>query len=370
MTTSLDFKSLPLAEAWQRLVDDQPKLRIRDAAELLDTSEAELLASQLNGGEFQQQTVRRLQGPFGPLLKQLEQVGEVMVLTRNAAMVHEKTGQFKDLTLHGPAERQMGLALGTIDLRLFLNHFVFGFEVENQTPHGLRRSLQFFDASGTAVHKVYARDGSDLNVWQQLVSEFLAADQSAELNTTAVVEESLLGAPVELDADALNQDWKALKDVHHFQAMLKKHNLNRVPAYEAIGNEFAMPLATEAFEQALESARETQMPIMVFVGNKGCIQIHTGPVHNLKRLGPWFNVLDDGFNLHASTDQIGSAWLVRKPTSDGIISSLEVFDRNGQQLAMLFGQRENGQPERSEWRTLLQSIASLHKLDIPQEQTA
>jgi hypothetical protein len=37
---------------------------------------------------------------------------------------------------------------------------------------------------------------------------------------------------------------------------------------------------------------------MCFVGNRGCIQIHTGPVKNIKIMGPWLNVMDPGFNLH------------------------------------------------------------------------
>ncbi|WP_221796370.1 hemin-degrading factor [Oceanobacter mangrovi] len=370
MNPSINLSELPLAQAWLKLVDEQPKLRIRDAANLLGVSEAELLASQISAGDDQQQQVTLLQGPFGPLMKQLEAVGEVMVLTRNDAMVHEKTGQFKDLTLHGPVEHQMGLALGTIDLRLFLNHFVFGFEVINNTPAAPRRSLQFFDASGTAVHKVYARDNTDMQQWQQLVEQFRAGDQLTSLVTTSSAEESLLTSPAGLDSAALLQDWQNLKDVHHFQAMLKKHQLARVPAYQVIGEEYAVPLATSAFEQALESARESGQPIMVFVGNRGCIQIHTGPLHNLKRLGPWFNILDGDFNLHASTDQIASLWLVRKPTSDGIISSLEAYDSHGQQLALLFGQRQNGEAERQQWRTLLQKLASRYRLDSTEEQSA
>jgi len=375
MNKPLDYTALPLAEAWQRLVEDQPKLRIRDAAELLQTSEAKLLASQLDAGNFQQQQVRRLQGPFGPLMKQLESLGEVMVLTRNDAMVHEKVGQFKGLTLHGSGERQMGLALGEIDLRLFMGQFVFGFEVASQTPRGVRHSLQFFDASGNAVHKVYARENTNMNAWQALVDEYLAVEQSSDIETldtatTTTEQQSLLTPPASLDIAALDADWRELKDVHHFMALLKKHQLQRVPAYQAIGSEFAVPLTTDAFELALEHARQQQLPIMVFVGNKGCIQIHTGPVSNLKRLGPWFNVLDDGFNLHARTDLIGSAWLVRKPTSDGIISSLEVFDQHGQQLAMLFGQRENNQPEREQWRLLLQQLAERCSLVSAQEHNA
>jgi putative hemin transport protein len=95
---------------------------------------------------------------------------------------------------------------------------------------------------------------------------------------------------------------------------------------------------------------------MVFVGNPGCIQIHTGTVTNLKRMGPWFNVLDPTFNLHLREDAIDSAWIMRKPTRDGDITSLELFDKEGFCFAQLFGARKPGKPELEAWRTILARV--------------
>jgi putative hemin transport protein len=92
---------------------------------------------------------------------------------------------------------------------------------------------------------------------------------------------------------------------------------------------------------------------MVFVGNPGMIQIHTGPVSNLKPMGPWFNVLDEAFNLHLREDHIDSAWVVSKPTEDGIVTSLELFSRDGTLIATLFGKRKPGQPEDLAWRDIV-----------------
>lgn len=345
-----------LAWHWQQLSQTRPGLRIRDAANELNVSEAELLASQLQAGDFRQQQVQRLQGPFGALIQQLQQVGEVMALTRNDAMVHEKTGTYQNVTLHGPEPRQMGLALGQIDLRLFLQHFVHGFAVSRHSRHGVRHSLQFFDASGTAVHKVFTTANTDLQAWHSLQQNWLATDQSTPLELQAEVSVSLLQAPALLDLAALRQDWQDLKDVHHFQTLLKKYAINRVPAYRLIGTDYAVELDICAFTQALEAARDRAMSVMIFVGNKGCIQIHTGVITHLKALAEWFNILDEGFNLHADTSLIRQVWLVRKPTSDGIITSLEMYDRHGQQLALMFGERHNGEAEQAAWRQLASEL--------------
>ena len=64
-------------------------------------------------------------------------------------------------------------------------------------------------------------------------------------------------------------------------------------------------------------------------------------------------MLDPGFNLHLREDAIASVWVVEKPTSDGIVTSIEAFDHDGELMAMFFGARKPGQPERADWRTLV-----------------
>ena len=98
------------------------------------------------------------------------------------------------------------------------------------------------------------------------------------------------------------------------------------------------------------------LPIMVFVGNPGCIQIHTGPVRNLRPIDHWLNVLDPGFNLHLRSDRIASAWVVRKPTVDGFVTSLELFDAAGETIAMLFGGRKPGRPELPQWQATVERL--------------
>lgn len=341
-----------LAERWQELKDKNPTLRIRNAAEILGVSEAELLATKTGRG------VTRLRNEPKEILLRIEALGEVMALTRNNAMVHEKTGQYKGLSIHG----NMGLALGVIDLRIFFNRFASAFAVEEESMTGTRSSLQFFDQFGQALHKIYARGTSDMTAFQQLVNDFASEEQHTAVEVAA--QEALETESAPLDVAALEQEWGELQDVHHFLALLKKHKTDRATAYAAVRDDYARQVDIEAFEGALYGAAANSLSIMVFVGSPGVIQIHTGPVKVLKRTGPWFNVLDPGFNLHADTTQIGSAWVVRKPTSDGIITSLEVFDKNGEQLALLFGERVNGQPENPAWTGLVASLEEKYPLNV------
>ncbi len=351
-----------LARRWQALRDENEKLRIRNAAEQLGVSEAELLATRVGNG------VIRLNSNFKKLFAEVESLGSVMALTRNDAMVHEKTGQYKDLSIHG----NMGLVLGEIDLRIFFSRFIYGFAVQEGAGNSIRESLQFFNAQGEAVHKIYANSNTDMQAFRNLVERYRAAEQSAFIvlekslleDDQAEKDNALLQAPAQLNVQLLRKDWSELKDVHHFQAMLKKHQLERIPAYRAIGADYAQQLDKQAFEDALLQAAASELPIMVFVGSEGMVQIHTGPVKTLLRTGPWFNVLDPDFNLHANTQLLDQVWLVRKPITDGVVSALEMFDADGRQVALLFGERKSGQPELEGWREVLNKLLAKHALAV------
>jgi putative hemin transport protein len=66
--------------------------------------------------------------------------------------------------------------------------------------------------------------------------------------------------------------------------------------------------------------------------------------------------MDPRFNLHLQMDSVAKAWLVRKPTDDGIVTSVELFDGNGEAIAMFFGERKPGKPELTAWRSLVSEL--------------
>ena len=57
--------------------------------------------------------------------------------------------------------------------------------------------------------------------------------------------------------------------------------------------------------------------------------------------------------MHLREDHVASAWVVKKPTEDGVVTSLELFDADGKQITLIFGKRKPGIPEREEWRAVV-----------------
>ena len=332
----------------ERYRQNNPGARARDIATALGVSEAELVASRCGDG------VARLDGDWGDMLRALNALGEVMALTRNEHCVHEKHGVYDKISI-GPGH---GMVLNhDIDLRLFLSHWHFGFAVSEEVKSGLRHSLQFFDLDGTAVHKVYVTDKSDKPAYDALVDRFRAADQSPEIAVTPLPPRRRDQPDADIDIGNFHQHWRALQDTHDFFGMLSDFGVGRAQAMRLAEDEFAAPAPADTLRRMLTMAAERAVPIMCFVGNAGCIQIHTGPVKSLKAMGPWFNVLDPSFNLHLREDRIAQIWIVRKPTRDGIVTSMELFDAEGFCFAQFFGERKPGKAEREDWRALIAELA-------------
>ncbi len=332
-------------------------LRAREAAEAIGLGEGAAIAAHAGATEGPLRAVALRRDWLG-LLQALEACGPLMALTRNHSVVHEKTGVYQKVSASG----HVGLALGEdIDLRLFFGQWHAGFAVtEPPKSHAgsAPPSLQFFDRHGTAVHKIYTREQTDLAAWQQVVDRFAEANQAVEFQPADAA-----GAPAPaplVDVSAFASAWSAMTDTHQFFPLLKQFGIERQQGFRLVEGRFTRRVDTGAVRALLMKAAFDGTPIMVFVGSPGCIQIHTGPVRRIEPMEvhgkTWLNVLDPGFNLHLREDLIQDVWVVEKPTSDGVVTSVEAFDARGELMAMFFGARKPGQSELAAWRRIVASL--------------
>lgn len=342
---------MTLKERWAELKQQNPHLRIRNAADQLGVSEAELLATQTG------EEVTRLRPEFMAILGEIESLGKVMALSRNDTVVHERKGVYLNPSLDNP---HVGLFVGEdIDLRIFFKPWAFAFAVTEGTEDKPRHSLQFFAKDGEAIHKIYLTPASNLEAYQALVAKYKAEDQTPAITVEEYIEVEDNLPDSEIDVEGFQESWRKLEDTHHFFGMLKKYKVNRTQALRlAPEGDYAVKVDNNALRNIVTAAAEIQTPIMVFVGNKGMIQIHTGPVKRLMDHEGWFNVLDPDFNLHVKEANIVQSWIVRKPTNDGVVTALECFDADGKQVVQLFGKRKPGIPELEEWREIARTAVS------------
>ncbi len=333
---------------------DAPKTRDRDFAAANGISEAQLVAAYVGHG------VTPVLADLDATMSIAMDLGEVMALTRNESCVHEKVGVYGNYR-NGP---HAGMIFnGDIDLRMFPKHWQHAFMVEREVEGGLRRSLQIFDAAGDAVHKIFLRDEAYMDAWEQAKRRNALPDPVAHLD---VVPRQPTPAPKGDPAKAgtLREEWATMTDTHQFMGLTARLKMNRLGAYRIAGEPFVQRLDTGAVEQMFNAAQAQGLGIMVFVGNMGCIQIHSGPIHTLKPMGPWLNVLDPGFNLHLRLDHVAEVYAVDKPTKDGPAISVEAFDAEGAVIFQAFGVGRGDLACRPAWNDLVATLPRLEMVEV------
>ncbi len=334
--------------------NNNPRQYPRDIATALGISEAVLTHARVG------HDAQRLQGDAKRWLLALEKVGQTKSITRNTYAVHEQVGVYQNQHLDGHA----GLILNpyALDLRLFLHQWNVAFSLREQTARGERQSIQFFDHQGDAILKVYATEQTDMAAWDAYLAEFVT-DVNPEVQlrqeTPAATQ-----AP-SIDQAAFEAEWRAMTDVHQFFILLKRYNLTRQQAFRAVKDDLACRVDNSALSQILTAAQQDKNDIMVFVGNRGCVQIFTGPIARVEKMAQhaaWINIFNPDFTLHLIEDAIAESWITRKPTADGIVTSLELYAADGTQIAQLFGQRTEGTPEQAQWRTQIEALTANKEL--------
>ena len=356
-----------LAERWSTLRAEQPKLQIRDAARALGVSEAQLLATNIGNG------VTRLQADGNQpreIMRAALDLGVVQAITRNENGVIETTGTASKFKQAGDKSEQAdakqdpeqearqrniagGYLGGQIDLRFHFENWKYAFAVVQPGRDGkLTRSLQFFDANGTAVHKIYLRNEPGVAVYDKLVATFRLPEQNAPLNVLAAAPKPAEKPDAEIDVKEFQLAWKDMTDVHQFAQIMREFHLSREQALRLAPPGVVERVTPEALRTLLENAAKDKVAIMVFLGNDGLTQIYSGKIDKTMAAGGFFNVLDPDFNLHIRDTALRSGWVVKR----GGVTSVEFFDKEGTQVVSFFGVRERGKPQPQSWVELADSL--------------
>jgi len=337
-----------LKKAYERLKSQAPHLYLREAAELLGVSEMALLSLELGNSVF------RLRPDWRPLLENLSQQGQLMGLSRNPWAVIENTGPYPRPTFEGSVAVFHDTP-PALDLRCYLNHWTHAFAVYTQKGGRSLYSIQFFTPWGESIHKVYFSGPEAPQKWQAFREAFLHPDQSLEL-------EAIVPAPPSPpqegpgDRESFLQEWAGLADTHDFFMLLRRHRVSRLAALQAAEGHFTWSLSPAQWEYFLHWVQTTQTPIMFFVGNAGIHQIYTGPVTSITYERGWHNFHGPHLTLHFNPEGLGHLYLVKKPTREGDIYSLEVFGPHGEEVLWVFGARKPGQSVPAGWLEFVNTV--------------
>ncbi|CQJ46547.1 hemin-degrading factor [Yersinia rohdei] len=350
---------MPLYQRYLAIKHANPELSARDLAKLLNISEAELTHARVG------KEAERLDITASALLTELAAVGVTRSVTANNSARHELLGEYQNLRLHG----HLGLLLNprALDLRLFFRHWDAIFSLRETTPQGEQLSIQCFDFQGNAIHQIYCTADTNPHAWQALLAKH-RAQENPPLALQPPVEEPTPKPPG--DSAAIDAEWRNMNDIHQFFMLLKRNNITRQQAFRAVGDDLAYRVDNQALRHILDAAHSCQNEIMLFVGNSGCMQIFTGVVGQLTPsqdknppYAQWITLQEQQFSLYLTTSAIAESWVTRKPTKEGLVSSLEILDKQGKHILQVFGQRSEGQAEQHEWHQQLSKLTAIGSPD-------
>lgn len=355
-TVSAAAPAVSLADQWNALRAEQPKLQIRDAARTLGTSEAELLATGIG------KTVVRLSNAdhaVNDIMIRALDLGTVLALTRNENGVLERTGVATKAKPESFTDKERFRAVaggylgGEIDMRFHFANWKHAFAVVQPGRDGTTsRSLQFFDAQGNAAHKVYVKSEAGVAVFDKIVADFKHPQQAGELKIVAAAPKAPEQADSAVDVKEFQLAWKEMTDVHQFNRIVSEFKLTREQAMRLAPQGVVQKIGPQGLRKLLDESAKQQMPIMAFLGNGAATQIYSGKISKTAASGDWYNVLDPQFNLHIRETALKSGYVVQRAG----VTSVEFFDKDGELVVTFFGVRERAKPQPQAWADLTRSL--------------
>lgn len=302
-----------LAARWRALRGGAPGLTLADAAARLEVSEAELVASACGDEAL------RLDGPFGDLVRALPELGVVRAVTRNPHAMMETLGRYP-----APDAGCAG-AVGKVGARFFLEHWRFGYVLDEVGGDGLARRLRFFDDRGAPVHEIAPTRDSNAVALGRLVDLFASFDQSPGERLVCARTSGERGRP----AVWLRQATEA------------------------------RPVASDVLGDVLAAVVRDAIPVSLAVHSRGVVQRCSGPLDAMEEQGTAALVRAPGVHAAIRRDGIAEAWVVRSASLDGPTTSLALLDRSASVVASLSGARWPGRTEPAAWRALLDGLPTV-----------
>lgn len=244
-----------LRSRYQRLRNEHPKLRIRDAARRLGVAEADLLSLDLGQGVFR--LIPDLQGLFS----RLASVGPLMVLVRNDPVVLEVTCLWAS---NGTKKDWMALeSPGRARLSVLTDALAESYAVDLDG----RKSVQCFDQSGHALVKFFFDEGAGAVALQRVAQDLIADDQSEREVTVRFLAAS---------------DDQIQRDVGQSQRLEDRIDASVWPS----------------MEDWLRTSAAASSPIHIRCENSAARLEVKHRVNRIVRTGEWLNILDPEVNLH------------------------------------------------------------------------
>jgi len=277
------------------------KLRIRDIAHKLGVSEAELLSTQIDNQNIKYLKILNYKSFF----KNLFQSKKVMLLIRSDFIVHEKVVNCdelkyeKDLISFKNKENN--------DLTFFNTKDIINVFFENKLHQNKPLlSFQFFDGNGDAILKIFLKS-KDYGIFNEIAKKHIE------------------------DYDFNLQKNKQNKAIQNNVTFEKKYNKNKC---KIVKTDHLI------LRYILENISKLKIPIQLHAFGNSSKQYHFGLAKNIMDFGPWINVIDKKFNIHAMESKLTNSHIIIDENKVSKTYHIEFLD-NKNNLILYIGSIKN-----------------------------
>lgn len=331
---------------WKAALGNDAQKPPADIAAAMNITEAELMAARVGFG------VVRLRPEWNALLAALPGLRQVRAVTANSCAVLETTGAY-------PALPQMAsyfaMAGDGIDLRLSLPYWDSAFAVveRNSSPGKTIRSICCYGKNGALIHTILLTSESSISGFEELVEHFIHPYQSRTQMTEPGFGSAPTVPPEAVNKDLLLERWGAMNDTREFFSLLREFSLSRQGAFQLGESRFTRRLAPELLYGLLNSFAQRKIPVLLLVGHSACVQVYRGLLKSAGESENEVTVRAAKIRGRFHKAALTTAWLVDKPTSKGIVRSLELFDSASHPVASVMAMAAEGALSPSQWEALL-----------------
>ncbi|SFW19160.1 ABC-type hemin transport system, ATPase component [Sinomicrobium oceani] len=333
------FNRQSLKERFIAYRDQYPARPLWHIADTLGVSEADLVLLGL------EENVTILSARPDAILKAIGEMGLVQGMTRNVHCHICCTGVYRDFFKEENTSCFQGedtrLKISTEQCKIIL-------AVEAQG----KESLQFFTASGQAIHKIFLTDAGNRNAFLELLDTYkqhLPHRPEIEKKKHPPVKER---RDAEINIMAFHEAWNTLTRAEEFSQLVTRFRLTPMQALRLAPPRRAMQVSLEVFRRTITQCLSDRIPVAITTGNENCQQESTGQLHDIYQKDQWLEITQsNGSNTVLNQDAVHSVWHVIRPVHNTCTDTLELYDTTGQMIVQFSGVHHSENPET--WKKIL-----------------
>lgn len=143
-------------------------------------------------------------------------------------------------------------------------------------------------------------------------------------------------------AEELERRWMATRERSEVDALLREISGSRGAAYRALNAVLAEETDAQAVQRALNGAHQTKTECSLRVSDAAASLTYFGSIDAASDDDGVTRAAGGSMKFHLKDADVAKAWIVRAPTSAGLLTWIDALDADGRSICKMFGRRPDG----------------------------